>query len=402
MTTNGFQKLRTEVANGEIDVSKFASIVDSLRTEFNKGTTKNVEWRRKQLQQIELMVEENTDLIANAVRQDLGGSNVRALGDFGAHGAAGFALSNLNSWTADEKVTTPFLTCPTRLASSYIRREPKGVMLLIAPWNYPVDLCFGPLVSAIAAGNCVVIKPSEVSTHCAKVIEQLVTKYLDPACVKVVQGAVPETTALLKLHWDHIFFTGNGAVGKIVMRAASDHLTPVTLELGGKSPCIVDKTARLDVVTNRVSFFKWWNVGQTCIAPDYIIVHEDRKEELIKALVKDAEAQFGADPKKSKDLGRVISDRHVTRIADLVRNTKGRVVIGGVDTVDAENRFFPPTILLPEDLDQPILKEEIFGPVLPIVTYKNDDEILKIVHKVCDKPLAFYIFSQNKAFQQKV
>eukprot|EP01061_Rhynchopus_euleeides_P003563 TRINITY_DN12832_c0_g1_i2.p1 TRINITY_DN12832_c0_g1~~TRINITY_DN12832_c0_g1_i2.p1 ORF type:complete len:545 (+),score=231.65 TRINITY_DN12832_c0_g1_i2:150-1637(+) len=371
-------------------------MITSLREEFNRGTSKSIAWRKKQLQQIVKMYEENIELIGAAVRKDHGSGKVRVLAEVGPHKSAEEALANLDSWTADETVGTPFLVSPTRLGKSHVRREPKGVVLVIAPWNYPMELCLSPLVSAIAAGNCAVVKPSEVSANSAKVIEELINKYLDTTCIKVVQGAVPETTALLKLQWDHIFFTGNGAVGRIVMRAAAEHLTPVTLELGGKSPCIIDKTARLSVVASRVTLYKWLNVGQTCIAPDYLIVHESRKKEVVKALMDEIEKQYGSDPKKSPDLGRVINERHIARLSDLLKNSDVEVACGGLDAVDPETHYFPPTIVFPRSLDEPVLKEEIFGPILPVVTYTNPAEIMPIVNKVCAKPLAFYIYSEDK------
>eukprot|EP01064_Diplonema_japonicum_P018132 TRINITY_DN26827_c0_g1_i1.p1 TRINITY_DN26827_c0_g1~~TRINITY_DN26827_c0_g1_i1.p1 ORF type:complete len:537 (+),score=166.92 TRINITY_DN26827_c0_g1_i1:51-1613(+) len=400
-TNNGFQKMRDGSGAGVMDTSKYEGILDGLRKEFRQGKTKKEAWRRQQLTQLVKMVEENHEKITAAVRKDHGGPKIRGLGEMGSHAAAEFALGNLSSWMADEKVTTPFQVSPTFIGRSHIRKEPKGVVLLIAPWNYPIELVLTPLVSIIAAGNCAVIKPSEVSTNSSEVLEELINKYLDTSCIKVIQGAVPETTALLKLQWDHIFYTGNGHVGRIVSRAAAEHLTPVTLELGGKSPVIIDKTAKMASVISRVSSGKWFNVGQTCIAPDYILVHKDIQEEFLKGM-EEALKGYGADPKSSVDWGNVISSRHVERISSLVKDTKGKVRTGGLETVDTEAKYMPPTIISGPSLDEPLMKEEIFGPVLPVIALDSMSDAVGIVNKVCDKPLALYVFSEDQKFVKSI
>merc|ERR1740121_219229 len=207
-------------------------------------------------------------------------------------------LANLDKWAADEKVHTPVIVSPTRMGKSFIRKEPKGVVLIIGPWNFPVLLTFEPLVAAIGSGNCVVVKPSEVAKHCSALTEKLINKYLDTSCIKVVQGAVQETTALLQQHWDHIFYTGNGAVGRIVLKAAAEHLTPVTLELGGKSPVIIDKSAKLQTVIDRTFAAKFGlNCGQICVAPDYVLVHKDLEQQFVEGMKAKITDAFGADPK---------------------------------------------------------------------------------------------------------
>ncbi|KAJ9446517.1 Aldehyde dehydrogenase, partial [Diplonema papillatum] len=373
---------------------QYADLVAGLRKQFLSGKTKSLAWRREQLTQVQMMFEENHDEITEAVRADLGGPKLRGLAELGPHKGAQMALDNLSRWTADEPVSTPFTVCPTLLASSFVRTEPKGVVLVISPWNYPIDLALGGVVSAIAAGNTIVLKPSEISQNSARVIEKLCNKYLDTSCIRVVMGAVPETTALLKERFDHIFYTGNGTVGRIIMRAASEHLTPVTLELGGKSPVIIDKTAKMTSVVERISTAKWINVGQTCIAPDYLLVHESIAQEVIDRLVEYTKA-YKPTAKESKDYGRVISERHAQRLRDLLVNTKGKVLTGGAGDVDIANRFVPPTIITDVALDDPVLSDEIFGPILPIITIKDTTEALATIQKVCPTPLALYVFSED-------
>merc|ERR1712232_817901 len=309
-----------------------------------------------------------------AVNADHGSNKMRGFAELGSHMAACEALDNLDNWTRDEVVYTPMMVSPTRIAKSFIRKEAKGVVLIICPWNAPVELVFHPLVDAIAAGNAVVIKPSEVSTRSSALVGKLIEQYLDTSCIKVVHGAVPETTALLKEHWDHIFYTGNGHVGRIVLKAAAEHLTPVTLELGGKSPVIIDKSAKIQTAIDRVSYAKWLNAGQICVAPDYVLVHKDREQEFVEGMKKKIRDAFGDDPKASPDFGRVIDDRH----------------------------YFPPTLVKDAKMGEPLLTDEIFGPVLPIIAVDNVDEAIKKANAICDRPLALYVFSEDRTVTDKV
>eukprot|EP00755_Sulcionema_specki_P021582 Sspe_Gene.74500::Locus_46269_Transcript_1_1_Confidence_1.000_Length_1805::g.74500::m.74500/K00128/ALDH; aldehyde dehydrogenase (NAD+) len=370
-------------------------MVNELRKVFATGKTRDIEWRKRQLRQIVKMVEERHEEMTSAVRADLGGPKIRGLGELGCLKAADFALQHLDKWVKPEVVTTPLEVSPSMMGKSTVRKEPKGVVLIISPWNYPIELAMHPIVSAIAAGNCIVIKPSEVSSNSAKCIEALVNKYLDTECIKVVQGAVAETTALLRLQWDHIFYTGNGSVGRIVMEAAAKHLTPVTLELGGKSPVIIDESARLDVAVGRIGLGKWFNCGQTCVAPDYVLVHEKLHDKFVQELAAQT-AKMYPDAKKSPDWGRIINSRHVERIKKLMQDTKGKFVCGDIKDVDPSERYIPPTVIDGVSKDEPLLKEEIFGPVLPIMSYKTINEAIDTVNKVCESPLALYVFSENK------
>jgi len=260
-----------------------------------------------------------------------------------------------------------------------------------------VQLLLSPLVGAVAAGNCAVLKPSEITPHVSAALAKLVPRYLDPSCVALVEGAVAETTALLEQRFDHIFYTGNGRVGRIVMEAAAKHLTPVTLELGGKSPCIVDETADLDVAARRIAWGKFLNAGQTCIAPDYVLVQADREEELVEKLERCVAEFYGEDPAKTDDYGRIVSPAHFRRLAGLLKD--GRIAFGG--QTDEEQRYVAPTVLRDVSAEDPVMQDEIFGPILPVIAVKDLDDALEFVGER-DKPLALYLFSSDKGAEQRV
>eukprot|EP00941_MAST-03F_sp_MAST-3F-sp1_P002483 g2483.t1 len=383
----------------------YGPIVDDLRRNFNSGLTRPLEFRKKQLRQIKLLLEENHEAITAAVLRDHNqGAKIRGLvGEvLQPHKHATQVLAHLDSWAAPEKVQND-----NWLGSALVRREPKGVVLLISPWNYPVCLVFDPLVSIIASGNCCLIKPSEVSSNCAVLIEELVRKYLDPRVVRVVQGAIPETTALLRERYDHILYTGNGHVGKIVYNAAAKHLTPVTLELGGKSPVIIDKTAKMSAVINRIFLAKWLNCGQTCIAPDYVLVDESREEEFLEALVayiKEKMGKTAAERRSNQENPRIINSRHTQRVNRLLSTTKGKVYgdVGGSSEVDIDKCYMQMTILSRPSLEDEVMKEEVFGPLLPVIPVKNVDEAISTIKKVCDHPLALYIFSEDSNTVERI
>lgn len=402
-TTAGFAKLRgsEDVIAADLD---FSTMVANLKSVFDSGKTKNLAWRREQLEAIKRMVAENHDDLTAAVRADLGGPKLRGIAECGAHMAACEALDNLDNWTAPQKVATPMQVSPTMIGKSYVRQEPKGVILIIGPWNFPIELILHPLVAAIAAGCPVVMKPSEVASNCAALITRLIEKYLDPECFRVVNGAVAETTALLKEPWDHIFYTGNGHVGRIVLKAAAEHLTPVTLELGGKSPVFIDKSAKMQTVIERVSMTKWLNCGQICIAPDYVMVHKDREQEFINGMKEHLEKYFGKGGavKDSPYYGRIINGNHVHRIAGLLKETQGEVVAGGMEFIDPDSSYFPPTLVRGAKLGEPLLSEEIFGPVLPVVAVDSMDEAIAKVNGICDRPLALYVYAEDKNVQEKI
>ncbi|XP_044536311.1 aldehyde dehydrogenase family 3 member B1 isoform X2 [Gracilinanus agilis] len=278
----------------------------------------------------------------------------------------------------------------TQLDTAFIRREPFGVVLIIAPWNYPLNLVLVPLVGAIAAGNCVVIKPSEMSRSMEKVMREVLPRYLDKNCFAVVLGGPQETSTLLENRFDYIFFTGNTTVGRIVMTAASKHLTPITLELGGKNPCYVDDDCDPQNVANRVAWFRFFNAGQTCVAPDFILCSRETQERLLPALQRAVTQFYGKDPQHSPDLGRIISEKHFHRLRGLLGS--GRVALGGQS--DEQERYMAPTVLVDVKETDPVMQEEIFGPILPILNVQSLDEAVAFINKR-EKPLALYAFSNN-------
>lgn len=378
----------------------YQPVIDKLRTTFKNGVTKDINWRKNQLLQVQKMLNEKADDILKAVNKDLGRSFTEGfLGEIGSTlDDIKFILQNLDTWVKPIDRPQPMMQKP---GSSQIWPQPKGVVLIIGAWNFPINLVIAPLCGAIAAGCCCVVKPSEVSPNCAALVGDLISEYLDPAAVQVIQGAVPETTALLKLRWDHIMYTGNGTVGRIVMQAASKHLTPVTLELGGKSPAFVDKDVNIDVACRRILSGKFFNNGQVCIAPDYLLVHKDVADKIINKLKSTVIDFYGKDPQKSKSLGRMVNAKHFNRVKSLVNNSGGKIIHGGLEGCDEKDLHIPPTFIRDPSFDSRIMNEEIFGPVLPIVVVDNMDAAINIVNDK-DKPLALYIFSSNTNTVNKI
>ncbi len=374
-------------ATPHTELSSIPGLVARLRKSFDAGTTRPLEWRREQLRRLGALMTDNADQIVAALQRDLRKPALEAwVADVSfVRAEVKLALANLRRWTRPEKVKTPIHLRPAR---SRIVREPLGVVLIIAPWNYPVQLLFGPLVGALAAGNAAVLKPSEVTAHTSAALAKLVPQYLDPEGVALVEGGVPETTALLAERFDHIFYTGGGRVARVVMEAAAKHLTPVTLELGGKSPCIVDADADLDVAAHRIAWGKFLNAGQTCIAPDYVLVHESREQELVDKLAATVREFYGDDSRSSPDFARLADDRHYERVAALIAS--GEVAVGG--GTDPADRYVAPTILRHVAPDAPVMQEEIFGPVLPILPVADVEAAIAFVNER-PKPLALYVFT---------
>ncbi|MEL6694793.1 MAG: aldehyde dehydrogenase family protein [Bacteroidota bacterium] len=309
------------------------------------------------------------------------------------------AIKHLKGWMKPQPVETPVAFLGS---SSYIHYEPKGVCLIISPWNFPINLTFGPLVSAIAAGNTVIIKPSEHTPHCSAVMQKIVNELFEEKEVALFQGAVDTSTALLDLPFDHIFFTGSPAVGKVVMAAAAKHLSSVTLELGGKSPTIVDETANIKEAATRIAWGTFFNNGQVCIAPDYVYVHESKKEEFLQEIQKTLKEFFGEDPAESPSYARIVNDRHFNRVKDMLDASieQGAELISGGE-YDETQQYLAPTVVTNVPLDSPLMQEEIFGPVLPINTFSNLDEVLKIINSK-EKPLTFYIYSKSNTNIQRI
>jgi aldehyde dehydrogenase (NAD+) len=373
-----------------------SAVVGALRSHFETGATKSLAWRRSQLDALEhLLLEREADFFA-ALRADLGKPTTEAFTS-----ETGVTLSelrvvrkNLRRWMRPERVRTSWVAMPGR---SYIYREPLGVTLIIGAWNYPVHLVLLPLVGAIAAGNCVVLKPSEVAPNVSALLAKWVPKYLDPKAIQVVEGGVPETSALLREKWDHIFYTGNGTVGSIVMQAAAKHLTPVTLELGGKSPCIVDESADLDLAAKRIVYGKFFNAGQTCVAPDYVLVHEHVHDALLNRMVSAIREFYGDDPQGSPDYARIVNERHHARLTSLLNGAD--VAAGGES--DVSDRYIAPTLLKNVREDDAVMQNEIFGPILPVISVSSIDSAIGYVTRR-DKPLALYVFARDEGVQDRV
>jgi len=391
--------MQAETLSNKINTPSVADIapkIQLIKNTFASGKTKPLPWRIEQLTQIRKMVVEQQDKIFVAMQQDLGRCNMESwtaeLG--GVISEVDHSLKHLKKWVKPRKVPTPIIAQPGK---SYMLPEPLGTILIIGAWNYPLLLVLSPLISAISAGNNAIIKPSELSANVSKLLVELVAQYLDNDAFAVVEGAVDETTELLKHQFDHIIYTGGEVVGKIVMRAAAEFLTPVTLELGGKSPCIVDSSTDLDVTAARIVWSKWMNAGQTCVAPDYVLVEESFAAPLIDAIKHKLTEFYSADASSSKDYGRIVSERHLTRIISYLDGQE--VVHGGKH--DVANKYIEPTIVLNPAHDSLLMQQEIFGPILPIVTVKNISESIPFVNKRA-KPLALYIFSKNKDFEQQV
>ncbi|HDE9054466.1 TPA: aldehyde dehydrogenase, partial [Staphylococcus aureus] len=306
------------------------------------------------------------------------------------------ARKELKNWTKTKNVDTPLYLFPTK---SYIKKEPYGTVLIIAPFNYPFQLVFEPLIGAIAAGNTAIIKPSELTPNVARVIKRLINETFDANYIEVIEGGIEETQTLIHLPFDYVFFTGSENVGKIVYQAASENLVPVTLEMGGKSPVIVDETANIKVASERICFGKFTNAGQTCVAPDYILVHESVKDDLITALSKTLREFYGQNIQQSPDYGRIVNLKHYHRLTSLLNSAQMNIVFGGHS--DEDERYIEPTLLDHVTNDSAIMQEEIFGPILPILTYQSLDEAIAFIHQR-PKPLSLYLFSEDENATQRV
>ena len=373
-----------------------AALVAGLRTYFRSGTTADLSWRRQQLRQLRKMLTDNEERFLQALQQDLHKAPQEGFMTevAGVCGDIDHALKHLKKWARPRRAATPVVAQPGK---SYILPEPLGVTLIIGAWNYPVQLLLSPLVPAIAAGNCAVLKPSELAPATSALMAELLPRYLDSDAFACVEGAVPETTALLEQRWDHILYTGGGQVGKIVMAAAAKHLTPVTLELGGKSPCIVADDADIEVTARRIAWGKFTNAGQTCIAPDYLLCTRATAERLLPAIEKSVREMFGEDSRASSDYGRIVNSRHAQRIAAYLDD--GEVIFGG--QVDVENRYIAPTLLRNVGVEAAVMQEEIFGPVLPVIELDDFGQVEGFVNER-EKPLALYIFTQSDSTADRI
>ena len=370
--------------------------VADLRSTYRSGLTRPLAWRRAQLEAMIRMLEENEADFQAALAADLGKPAVEGyLTDIAyVVSEVKMMLKNLERWNKPQRVRTPLVAMPSK---SRLVPEPLGVVLVIAPWNYPIQLLLVPVAGAIAAGNAVVMKPSEVSVATSGVLARLAPRYFDQSAIALVEGGVPETTELLDQHFDHIFYTGNGTVGRIVMAAAAKNLTPVTLELGGKSPVIIDASANIDVAARRVAWGKWLNSGQTCVAPDYVLVDKKVETRFVDALRRAITDFYGDNPQTSESYGRIVSSRHFDRLTSMLGD--GSAVIGGDH--DATQRYIAPTVLVDVNPNSRIMGEEIFGPLLPIVPISSLDEAVTFITER-PHPLALYVFAEKKDVVERV
>ncbi|GLT97408.1 hypothetical protein SLE2022_149750 [Rubroshorea leprosula] len=382
------------------DAERAASLVKDLRNNFRSGRTKSYEWRVAQLQSILRMIDENEKMIIEALYEDLGKPELES---FTAEitmlkSSSKEALEQLKRWMTPEKVKTSISLYPS---SAEIVSEPLGVVLVISTWNFPFLLSLDPVIGAIAAGNAVVLKPSELAPATSSVLAKLLEKYVDRSAITVVEGAVAETSALLEQKWDKIFFTGGGRVGRIVLTAAAKHLTPVVLELGGKCPAVVDSNVNIEVAVRRIIAGKWaCNNGQACIGVDYIITTKDFAPKLIDALRNGLEEFFGKDPFESKDRSRIVNSFHFKRLVGLMDEDKvsDKIVLGGQR--DESQLQIAPTILLNVPEGSLIMQEEIFGPLLPILTVDNVEDSFEMINEK-SKPLVAYLFSDDEQLKKK-
>lgn len=362
---------------------------------FDSGATRSYAFRKAQLKQLKKVIRRHEPAILAALHADLRkhpmeafGSEVGLLYDEIDH-----TLTNLRQWMRPQPVSSPLLHYPS---GSKIYPEPKGLTLLIGPWNYPFQLLINPLIGAIAAGNCAILKPSEIAPHTEAITQKVIAEAFDPAFVTVVTGEGQEVIpALLQHRFDHIFFTGSIPVGRKILEMAAPHLTPVTLELGGKSPCVVDASANLKTAAKRIIWGKCWNAGQTCIAPDYVLAHESIAAQLLQHMKAAITQFFGENPATSPDYPRIINHKRFDHLATYLQ--QGHVEAGG--DIDREQLYMGPTILTDVSFDAPVMKEEIFGPVLPVITYRNTDEAVGMIARN-PYPLSLYIFSGSSKTEQ--
>ncbi len=363
------------------------------RTFFSSNATKDLDFRKRQLQGLRTVLRRHEQQITDALAADLGKPAFESYtAEFGfVMQELDLALKELESWAAPRSVPTPSLYQPGK---SEIRPEPYGLVLIMGPWNYPLSLMAVPLISALAAGNCAMLKPSEHAPETADVLERIVRQSFDPSYVALRQGDAQVARELLAHPFDYLFFTGSPRVGKEVMRAAAEHLTPLTLELGGKSPCIVHEDAPVETSARRVAWGKFYNAGQTCVAPDYLLVHERIADTFVRELQAAIREFYGSNPQSSPDFGRIVNDQHFTRLERLLE--EGEVIAGGQR--DRAEKYIAPTILKAEGA---LLEEEIFGPLLPVLTYSSLDQA---IGEVTDRPspLTLYLFTQDNAVEEEV
>jgi len=370
--------------------------VQSQKNYFLTGETKSVSFRKEKLKALKAELLLREDDIIVALKKDF---NKPAFESVLSETAVvlseiDMTLKKLSGWAKPKRVLTSLLNFPS---TDKIYSEPYGTVLIIAPWNYPYQLAMAPLISAIAAGNTVVLKPSELTPNTSALLNEIISKVFNPKHVIVKEGGVDISEELLAQRWDYIFFTGSVHVGKIVAKAAAKHLTPTTLELGGKNPCIIDETAPIALTAKRIVWGKFLNAGQTCIAPDYILIHQSQKEAFYSALKTEIQKAYSNNPQDSNDYARIINTKNFERLTTMITNEN--CVMGG--KTSSETLYISPTIIDEPSLDSEVMKDEIFGPILPVISYKNISELDAIILKY-EKPLSLYVFTKNSAFYKEV
>lgn len=356
----------------------------------------DIGYRKETLKKLLYNIQKSEDLIVKALHDDFKKPEFEAVLTETNYVISDLkdTIKNIYKWSGRKRVFPSILNFPS---TDYIYKEPYGNVLVIAPWNYPFQLALCPLIAAVAAGNRVVLKPSELTPNTSSIIAKIIEKTFHVNHVEVHEGGVEISNKLLAQRWDYIFFTGSVAVGKVVAKAAAENLTPVTLELGGKNPCIIDETANLKLAAKRIVWGKFINAGQTCIAPDYILIQKNMKVNFITFLIDEIIKAYGKKLDKSPDFARIINTKNFLRLDSMIEREK--VIFGG--ETDANKLFISPTLIEEPALDSPVMKEEIFGPILPILTYETEVEIHNVISKY-EKPLAFYIFSENHSFAKKL
>lgn len=378
-----------------MDSSKIENVVNQQRKFFQTGITLPVKYRIEALKKLKANILANEKEIAAAITADLGKSETEAfMCEIGlVITEISYMLKHVKKFAKDKTVSTPLSNFP---AHSFVKSSPYGNVLIMSPWNYPFLLTLDPLVDALSAGNTVVVKPSAYSPATSAVIEKLLKETFAPEYVAVVTGGRAENACLLEQKFDYIFFTGSQAVGKEVLRHAAEFLTPCTLELGGKSPCIIDSSAKIKLAATRLVWGKYLNCGQTCVAPDYVLCHSSVKDQFIKAMAAEIKAQFGQDPLANKDYGKIINQKHFERVSGLIN--KDKVAVGG--RVNAETQQIEPTVMDNVTWEDAVMGEEIFGPILPVLTFDSYDQIYQTLNNKA-KPLAFYLFTENRKLMKE-
>lgn len=369
-------------------------VVETQRRYFDSNTTKNTDFRIAQLKKLRSLIKENESGLNDAIYRDFKKSAFETYSTelFLLYQEISLAVKNLKNWSAPKPASTSIFNFP---ATSYIIPEPLGVSLIISPWNYPIQLAISPVIASIAAGNTSIIKPSEHTPHTSSFLARLINENFDPGFLKVVEGGVTETTELLNQKFDKIFFTGSPEIGKVVYAAAAKHLTPVTLELGGKSPAIITADCNLKMTVQRLIWAKFLNAGQTCIAPDYVLIDKTIKSEFLK--LAQQEIQKAAYSFENNNYVQIINEKNMRRLIELMGESK--IYCGG--KYDVQQKHFEPTILTDVTFEHPVMQEEIFGPILPVLEFSNLDEAIKQI-KSLDKPLACYVFTSSKSIRNKV